>query len=527
MADEITYQVFENRFRDKKYIGSGGFAKVFKVFDFANSHYVALKIASVRPEYKQFTLQREVELVNSLSSHPNIARYDACYRFDRGLSGEEDYAILKFYEDGNLDQFLKTHQVTKEDIRFIVKGILEGILFLHRNNIIHRDLKSQNILVHRDNGIWTPVITDFGLSKRIGGDTTLTNSSIGLSYAYAAPEQIKNEKTYKNVDLWATGVIIFRILTGELPFQSARGDDEKSASSQIEMTNKILNLELPEKLYSIPEPYQGMIKRCLVLNPRERAQSAEELIGFLDVGFMSSEQEQERPEEIAPTQVFPVLNNPADTLDAGAEYSSQAPPAWEPPTIPDYSTPNPGKTVIVQGKNEPTIPQRPTLNTGEPARRFPWRRIILAFIFVGSLLAIWLIWPEKSPVRDDDKGQYTVPVSFEELRQKNENARFDPDGLKAVSIEINEAISAHPKEYIPIYLMAKNKIYAGQAEEAFFYLKNAAERSIDSGSSGKMSADLKSDIEGAFQILSIEFPARWTSLIQALESNDKDSLNAK
>ena len=78
MFEEMTFSAFESRFRDKTYIGSGGFGKVYKVFDHAKNHYVALKVADVRPEWKKFTLQNEVALVNSLPKHNKIASYDTC-----------------------------------------------------------------------------------------------------------------------------------------------------------------------------------------------------------------------------------------------------------------------------------------------------------------------------------------------------------------------------------------------------------------------------------------------------------------
>jgi len=219
MQENLTYAAFENRYREKDYIGSGGFAKVYKVFDHANNRYVALKVSDVRPDWEKFTLQREVQLVNSLPKHRNITRYDACYRYNTGLSGEMDFAILEFSEEGNLEQFLEKEELTKKDKQIIIRGILDGISFLHKNDVIHRDLKAQNILMYRESGVWTPKITDFGLSRLTKGSSVITNSSIGISYAYAAPEQIQNDKIDKNVDLWAIGVILYRILVGELPFQ--------------------------------------------------------------------------------------------------------------------------------------------------------------------------------------------------------------------------------------------------------------------------------------------------------------------
>lgn len=283
MFGEMTYTSFVNRYRDKSYIGSGGFAKVYKVFDFANGHFVALKIADVRPELNKFTLQNEVALVNQLPEHPNIVRYDACYRFNTGITGEMDFAVLPYYENGNLEKFLQENTLSDQEKKTLVRHILQGVAFLHRHNCIHRDLKAQNILIHRENGIWVPKIADFGLSRYVkGGDLSVSNSSIGITFAYAAPEQIRNQKIFKNVDLWALGVIVYHILSGALPFCDLGSEDNKDPQSQLEVSRRIINLELPDNLDSIAEPYQKIIRRCLVLDPTERAQSAEELLELLD-----------------------------------------------------------------------------------------------------------------------------------------------------------------------------------------------------------------------------------------------------
>jgi len=282
MENILSYSAFESRFRDKQYIGSGGFAKVFKVFDFAKNHYVALKVCDVRPEWKQFTLQREVELVNKLPFHRNIGRYDACYRFNTGIMGEMDFAILKFYEYGNLDQFLEKQSITVADKGFILRGIAEGLLFLHQHDIIHRDLKAQNVLLHREDGIWTPKIIDFGMSRHIESASVTNNSAIGLTFGYAAPEQILNQKINKNVDIWAYGVITYKILTGKMPFVSGTNSAVSGEGQQYEYTKKIINAELPEDIQLIQEPFKSIILKSLVISPTDRIQSASEIIALLD-----------------------------------------------------------------------------------------------------------------------------------------------------------------------------------------------------------------------------------------------------
>lgn len=354
MAGDLDYSSFEQRYRDKQYIGSGGFGKVYKVFDHAKNHYVALKVADVRPEISKFTLMNEVELVNKLPPHRNIARYDACYRYNTGFTGEVDFALLKFYEHGNLDQFLKADPVSMDDKRIIIKGVIDGIEFLHRNDVIHRDLKAENILLHREDGVWTPKITDFGLSRKINDSQSIVNSAIGLSYAYAAPEQIQNKKITKNVDIWALGVIIYRVIADELPFRGNSQGSDRSTQSQLELSKKIVNLDLPEKLNGVPEPYQRMIRRCLVLEPSERAQTAGELLGLLDgnevqpVHFGKQEPMAYVPprEDESATQIL----NVSSETPAGPELTEVLPgevdlpeanpePIWTPPTEVDVPEP--------------------------------------------------------------------------------------------------------------------------------------------------------------------------------------------
>lgn len=523
MNSGMTYIEFSSRFRDKKYIGSGGFAKVYKVFDHAKSHYVALKVADVRPEFKNFTLLREVELVNSLPEHPNIARYEGCFRFDRDLEGEVDYAILKFYEDGNLDQFLKTHQISDEDKHFLILGILEGIRFLHEKGMVHRDLKSQNILIQRDNGIWTPKITDFGLSRNVGSSTSITNSSIGLSYAYAAPEQILNEKKIsKNVDLWAAGVIIYRILAGELPFQSSKGEDGRSASSQIELTKKIINLELPDKLFTITEPYQGLIRRCLVLDPKERARSADELIAMLREGVMKLYEE----EQSGVTVIHPPLPKKTETpLQPHEPVVNQA-PEWLPPEPLDYMAPNPNKTVVIEHPYEapPASFQAetgPSIKVGEQSRQFPWVWVLLPLILICIGGAVWFgLDKTEAPGEEESELLFVQkPTSvFDDLREKNDLAQGDPASLVTISEELKMAIKEHPRSFEPMYILAQNQTYQEQWEVAFFSLRQAVKRAVKNGQADAMKKEMIKDGQGSFKILVGKSPENWDKILKSLDT---------
>lgn len=279
----MTYDTFLKRYefdtQDKRaLLGTGGFASVYKAYDTVQKRHVAIKVAEVKHE--KFNLQHEKQLVDELDSHENIVRYGNCYRF-QFMPIRYDFAILKYYEDGNLNDVLKKYNLTLPQKHQIIKGILEGVAHLHRHHIIHRDLKPQNILMERQAKGWIPKLTDFGLSKLSGTDThSIENSAIGLSIAYAAPEQIQARDIRPNVDLWAVGVCAYHLLVGELPFDASRTISQESWN--IEISKLIVSGQIPAKINTVPEPYRTLIKKCLTVDNAKRPQKADELLRLLD-----------------------------------------------------------------------------------------------------------------------------------------------------------------------------------------------------------------------------------------------------
>lgn len=579
MTEDLTYSAFESRYRNKQYIGSGGFAKVYKVFDHAKNHYVALKVADVRPEWNKFTLKNEVELVNKLPYHRNIARYDACYRFHTGFTGEMDFAVLKFYEYGNLEQFLEKESLTIEDKRIIVQGVLNGISFLHRNNVIHRDMKAQNILMHREDGVWTPKITDFGLSREILGKATITNSAIGLSYFYAAPEQIQNKKIYKNVDLWATGVIIYRIIQGELPFQSKGKGDNRTSQSQLELSRKIINLELPKELEEMPEPYQSIIKKCLVLDPEERVQSAEELIDLLyaqptssprpellskpiepntppqeDMDLDKTEIMQREPateveipignafQETEATQVIDqsteiIPPRPTNQPTPQSEHSGHQIPPPSTYNMPenDYELPNVNKTVIVGNtgnvKEEPEAITTFKPNSGDPSSKFNWTLLLLPlFLIVGALA--WLFFPaSKNTIQNEAKSTVVIDKKatsngnrYGPMEEKiNDHNKSTTKYHESLIADIQKLVfdKANVNNYRPSFLFALNQTYLGKKgrRKTIESLKRSAEVAIKNGEAPLLLEDIKKNEKLFNDIQKLSSGKYWKVIIDALEKN--------
>lgn len=265
-------------------LGSGSYGRVFKVEDQLETEWVAIKISEFKGNDTK-SLKAEVELAQRVPRQGNIARYDACYRLETDTS-VSDFAIMKYYPDGNLADLLQRVTLTPSQIYDITQGILLGLQHLHQHRIVHRDFKPANILISRDNsGRFIPKIADFGLSKLVTSDE-LDNSDFDLSDgrgtpSYKAPEQIEGSRVSFNLDLWAFGVILYEIMTGEKPFRAdLRNTSEQSARREIE--KKIMSVELPARIDRVAEPYATMIRRCLVRDIHERVRKETELLDLLD-----------------------------------------------------------------------------------------------------------------------------------------------------------------------------------------------------------------------------------------------------
>lgn len=308
-----TFQEFRKRypiqFAEKgAWLGSGTYGKVFKVEDQVETEWIAVKISEYRRNDAK-SLRAEVELAQKVPRHANIARYDACYRLETD-TGVSDFAIMKYYADGNLADLLKHQKLSDKELRDIVTGILEGLKHLHQQRIVHRDFKPANILISRGfDGRYVPKIADFGLSKLVSQDE-IDSSDFDLSDgrgtpSYKAPEQIEGGRVSFNLDLWAFGVILYEMLTGEKPFSVGTHSSEPTLRREIE--RKIITAQLPGRLFSLPEPYQSMVRRCLVKDIHKRVRKAEELLTMLDGAI-------KRPSLVKPIQP-PTTTVFTDTTD--------------------------------------------------------------------------------------------------------------------------------------------------------------------------------------------------------------------
>ncbi len=257
-------------------LGEGGMGVVYRARDTKLDRDVALKflppnLAVSQEEIKRF--ETEGKAVSSLN-HPNIATiFDIDEVDDPTTVGKQRYLVLEYIPGGTLKTKLK--QLKSEDKRFSVADVInygiqiaEALAHAHLHHIVHRDVKTDNIMLTAERKV---KLTDFGLAKLRGRvQVTKTGSTLGTA-AYMSPEQIRGEEADQRSDIFSFGVVLYELVTSQLPFQ---GEFEAALSYSI------LN-EHPQPVKSlradVPEALERIINRCLEKDPAKRYQSADEI----------------------------------------------------------------------------------------------------------------------------------------------------------------------------------------------------------------------------------------------------------
>ena len=243
-----------DRYIASEYLGSGGFARVFKVQK-PDGSWAALKIPISLDAATGRSFIAELQNWTSLA-HENIVRVN-------------DYNImpLPYFElelcDGTLAALERP--VPPDHAAWLLFNVCEGLKYAHARGVLHRDLKPQNIML-RDG---VPKITDWGLSKVMTQSRTTTVSG-GFTAYYAAPEQIANRAKGPRTDIWQLGVILYELATGRLPF---------AGESMVEIGMAIVTKtpERPGAVHPGAQPLDTIVLKCLEKQPKQRYQSVADL----------------------------------------------------------------------------------------------------------------------------------------------------------------------------------------------------------------------------------------------------------
>ena len=289
--DKYIGKMLDNRYEIIELIGSGGMANVYRAKCHRLNRMVAIKILKADMAENEEIRRRfrdESQAVAQLS-HPNIVSI-----YDVSTSGDTEYIVMELIDGITLKQYMarRGEMDWRESLHFIIQ-IMRALEHAHSRGIIHRDIKPQNIMVLRDGSV---KVADFGIACLQNNAQTMTQDALG-SVHYIPPEQARGDRPDARSDIYSSGVVLYEMLTGRLPFE---GESAVSVAiqhlSSIPLAPREINPDIPEQLELI-------CMKAMAPDLEHRYQSADAMIADLEAFRKNPEVEMKfdlsdlRPEE--------------------------------------------------------------------------------------------------------------------------------------------------------------------------------------------------------------------------------------
>jgi len=257
------------RYQIQEELGRGGMGVVYKAEDTKLRRTVALKF--LPPELTHISdvkerFMREAQAAAALD-HPNIC---TVYEFDE--AEKKAFISMAFVEGQSLRKKVESGPLELDQALRIAAQVAEGLQTAHKKGVIHRDIKSANIMVTEDN---QAKIMDFGLARMTGGTLITREGTTMGTIAYMSPEQARGEEVDQRTDIWSLGVVLYETLCGQRPF---KGDHEQT------VLHSILNKK-PEPITDlkadIPVSIEQVVSKALEKDPDKRYQQMDDLLDDL------------------------------------------------------------------------------------------------------------------------------------------------------------------------------------------------------------------------------------------------------
>jgi beta-lactam-binding protein with PASTA domain/predicted Ser/Thr protein kinase len=263
--DERRGTIFAGRYRLERKLGSGGMADVWLAEDQELGRKVAIKMLHERyANDTQFVERFRREATHAAGlSHPNVVSI-----YDRGEAEGSYFIVMEYVEGRTLKELLVTRGPCPVPVAIsYVRQVLAALRYAHRNGIVHRDIKPHNVLVDHEGRV---KVADFGIARAGSSQITEAGSIIGTAQ-YLSPEQARGAPVDESSDLYSTGIVLYELLTGDLPF---------TGETPVEIAMKHLS-QVPPSPSSIrpeiPRDLDLVVLRALAKEPADRYRSAKEM----------------------------------------------------------------------------------------------------------------------------------------------------------------------------------------------------------------------------------------------------------
>jgi serine/threonine protein kinase len=373
-------------------IERGGMATVYYARDPFVDRYVAIKIlprALVHDAESRARFEREARIIATIE-HPAIVPI-----YDYGEEDGQPFLVMRFMKGGSLGRRLRYNIFSLPEARNIILRVAPAIDKVHQLGIVHRDLKPDNILFDEDDN---PYIADFGIAKLAEASASISGDKLVGTLYYASPEHLQKGNALNSLsDIYALGVILFEMLTGDVPYKG-------------EVTTQLIKAILMDPVPKasdfnpgLPTAIDALIERAMAKNPKHRHQSASEFANALEaviqaVGIADPNGDYS-PALVSPVKVpsrskkaeqdgFSTLPLPKDDPTANQSTSQASTLVLEPGFESSFSD------IAIPGKAGTTLPaDRPFPKEAYPSEKDDNRRRFFAWIWrIGIGLFLLLIW---------------------------------------------------------------------------------------------------------------------------------------
>jgi len=314
--DTLSGTLFAGRYRISRKLGGGGMADVYLAEDQTLGRRVAIKMLHGRyANDEQFVERFRREATHAAGlSHPNIVSI-----FDRGEADGSYFIVMEYVEGKTLKELIRSRGFCPIPVAIAyTRQILSALRYAHRNGVIHRDIKPHNVIVDPEGVI---KVTDFGIARAGVSQMTEEGAIIGTAQ-YLSPEQARGAPVDQTSDLYSTGIVLFELLTGEVPF---------TGDSPVEIAMKHLAEAPPtpsDLRPDVPEDLDLVVVRALAKEPADRYQSA----AAMDADLETVARGGRVAAETADAATIILSGERAAEATAVTQLARRGPPQYEPPS---------------------------------------------------------------------------------------------------------------------------------------------------------------------------------------------------